>query len=71
MSPEQTAEERLADRVTALEDEVAELRGAISTLLERVASARVDGLIDELADRRMSQTEMEDAFERFDAVLGR
>lgn len=66
-----TAEKNLSDRVKALEDELAELRRAIASLLERVGNGKSDALIDELADRPMSEEEMEAAFARLDAEADR
>lgn len=66
-----TAEKNLSDRVKALEDELAKLRRAIASLLERVGNGKSDALIDELADRPMSEEEMEAAFARLDAEADR
>lgn len=66
-----TAEKNLSDRVKALEDEFAKLRRAIASLLERVGNGKSDALIDELADRPMSEEEMEAAFARLDAEADR
>ncbi|MGA8925734.1 MAG: hypothetical protein WB462_05885 [Solirubrobacterales bacterium] len=67
-----TAEKNLGDRVKALEEELAKLRRAMASLLERVGNGKSDpDLIDELADRPMSEEEMEAAFARLDAEADR
>jgi hypothetical protein len=66
------AEKSLSDRVKALKDELTRLRGAVVlSLLERFGNDRGDDLLDELADRPMSEQEMEEAFARLDAEADR
>jgi hypothetical protein len=62
-----TAEKSLSDRVKALEEELGKLRRAFVSLLERVGNGKSADLVDELADRPMSEEEMEAAFARLDA----
>jgi hypothetical protein len=63
------AEEQVAARLEALEREYAELRQAIAILSKEVAGRDVDALIAEIADRPMTEPEMEASFERLDAAL--
>lgn len=67
-----TAEKNLSDRVKSLEEELAKLRRAFASLLERIGNGKSDAdVIDELADRPMSEEEMEAAFARLDAEADR
>ena len=62
----------MSDRVKSLEEELAELRRAFASLLERIGNGKSDAdVIDELADRPMSEEEMEAAFARLDAEADR
>ncbi len=69
MASRQAAGEDLTARVVAIEDELARLRAAMTVLSRRLGTGELDELIDELADRPMSQEEMEAAFARLDAAL--
>ena len=67
-----TAEKNLSDRVKSLEEELAKLRRAFASFLERIGNGKSDtDVIDELADRPMSEEEMEAAFARLDAEADR
>lgn len=66
-----TAEKDLSDRVKALETELTKLRRAFASLVERLGNGKPEDLIDELADRPMSEQEMEAAFARLDAEADR
>jgi hypothetical protein len=66
-----TAEKNLSDRVKALEQELTKLRQLFASLVERLGNGKSDDLIDELADRPMSEQEMEAAFARLDAEADR
>ncbi len=69
MASRQIAGEDLTARVVALEDELARLRAAMAALTRRMGVGELDELINELADRPMSEEEMEAAFGRLDAAL--
>ncbi len=71
MAPPPTAEKDLTDRVKALEDELTRLRGLIASLVKRFDPDQDDDLIDEIADKPMSEQEMEAAFARLDAEADR
>ena len=66
-----TAEKNLSDRVKTLEQELTRLRQVVASLLERLGNDKSDDLIDQLADRPMSEQEMEAAFARLDAEADR
>ena len=61
----------LSDRVKTLEEELSKLRRTFVSLLERVGNGRSDKLMDEIADRPMSDEELEAAFNRLDADADR
>jgi hypothetical protein len=69
MASRQAAGEDLTARVVALEDELARIRAAMTVLTRRLGIGELDELIDELADRPMSEEEMEAAFARLDDAL--
>lgn len=69
MTEEKAGSRDLEGRVAALEREAATLRRSIADLAHQLADHEVEKLIDELSDRRMSEQEMLEAFERFDAAL--
>lgn len=66
-----TVEKDLSDRVKALEDELKRLRNAVVHLVERFGDGGSDDLIERLADKPMSEEEMEAAFALLDAEADR
>lgn len=69
MSSQRAASEDLANRVTAIEDELASQRRALAALARRAGAGDLDSLIDELADVPMTEEEMEAAFSRLDVAV--
>lgn len=69
MASQRTAGDDIADRLQAVENELARQRRALAVLADRLESTDLDRLIDEFADRPMSEEEMETVFARLDATL--
>jgi prefoldin subunit 5 len=69
MASRQAAGEDLAARVVAIEDELARLRAVMAALTRQLGVGEFDELIEELADRPMSEEKMEATFARLDAAL--
>lgn len=69
MSSQRTANEDLANRLSAIEDELASQRRALVALAQRTGAGDLDALIDELADVSMTEEEMEAAFARLDVAV--
>ena len=71
MATSKTGDQDLAARVEELERLTEEMRQMLAALTREVANRDLDELIDEIADRPMSEEEMEAAFDQVDAALDR
>lgn len=69
MASQQPANRDLASRLNTIEEELASQRRALAALAERIGVGDLEALIEELADKRMSEEHMEAAFDRLDASL--
>lgn len=69
MTDGSVSQPELAQRVEVLEQELGRLRRAMAALANSVSNRRIEELIDESADRPLSEAEMEAVFDRLDAAI--